>query len=84
MPAHTQYLAPLSGAPRPALPIDHINPFVKSRTSPASSNHGHADILISLPVTPSNVPSVKFQEIIRDGQSTIVSPLSPLPRATHP
>ncbi|KAA1467506.1 hypothetical protein DENSPDRAFT_769319 [Dentipellis sp. KUC8613] len=44
----------MSGAPRPDLPYEHINPHIKSLTA-------------------SNLPAVKFQEIIRDGQSTIVA-----------
>ncbi|TFY75435.1 hypothetical protein EWM64_g8580 [Hericium alpestre] len=65
MPIHTQYTAPLAGAPRPPLPFDHFNPNIQSMTA-------------------SNLPSVKFQEIIRDGQSTIVARMKvPTPGGGH-
>jgi len=54
MPSQSQFVAPLAGTPRPPLPIDHLNPHIKSLDS-------------------SNLPAVKFQEIIREGQSTIVA-----------
>ncbi|KAN0138953.1 hypothetical protein V8E53_003341 [Lactarius tabidus] len=50
----TQFSVPLSGVPRPPLPIEHLNPHIKSFDS-------------------ANIPTVKFQEIIREGQSTIVA-----------
>ncbi|KAI0264515.1 hypothetical protein BC834DRAFT_826522 [Gloeopeniophorella convolvens] len=54
MPPQTQYSAPLAGSPRPSLPVDHLNPHIKTLDS-------------------ANLPAVKFQEIIREGQSTIVA-----------
>ncbi|THH20721.1 hypothetical protein EW146_g663 [Bondarzewia mesenterica] len=54
MPSHTQFVAPLTGAPRPPLPLQHMNPHVKS-------------------LNPASIPTVKYQEIIRDGQSTVVA-----------
>ncbi|KAI0303836.1 hypothetical protein B0F90DRAFT_1709452 [Multifurca ochricompacta] len=54
MPSQTQFIAPLTGTPRPSLPLEHLNPHIKSIDS-------------------SNLPNVKFQEIIREGQSTIVA-----------
>ncbi|KAI0250286.1 hypothetical protein BJV78DRAFT_1221049 [Lactifluus subvellereus] len=49
-----QFAAPLAGTPRPPLPLEHLNPHIKTLDT-------------------SNLPNVKFQEIIREGQSTIVA-----------
>ncbi|KAH9178289.1 hypothetical protein EDB89DRAFT_2181077 [Lactarius sanguifluus] len=54
MPSQTQFTVPLTGVPRPPLPLEHLNPHIKTFDS-------------------ANVPTVKFQEIIREGQSTIPS-----------
>ncbi|KAI9440063.1 hypothetical protein H4582DRAFT_1944773 [Lactarius indigo] len=54
MPSQTQFTAPLTGVPRPPLPLEHLNPHIKTFDS-------------------ANIPTVKFQEIIREGQSTIVA-----------
>ncbi|KAH8994855.1 hypothetical protein EDB92DRAFT_1847760 [Lactarius akahatsu] len=54
MPSQTQFTVPLTGVPRPPLPLEHLNPHIKTFDS-------------------ANVPTVKFQEIIREGQSTIVA-----------
>ncbi|KAH9031096.1 hypothetical protein EDB84DRAFT_1493589 [Lactarius hengduanensis] len=54
MPSQTQFTVPLTGVPRPPLPLEHLNPHIKTFDA-------------------ANVPTVKFQEIIREGQSTIVA-----------
>jgi hypothetical protein len=73
MPSHSQFAAPLAGMPRPPLPVDHLNPHIKSRQCPFSFTlRPH---LTPASVDVSNLPAVKFQEIIREGQSTIVRPL---------
>ncbi|KAI0065094.1 hypothetical protein BV25DRAFT_1989350 [Artomyces pyxidatus] len=54
MPSYTSYQSPLAGAPRPPLPLEHVNPHIKKLDA-------------------TNLPAVKFQEIIREGQSTIVA-----------
>ncbi|KAI9512024.1 hypothetical protein F5148DRAFT_974192 [Russula earlei] len=54
MPTQPHFVVPLAGTPRPLLPLEHLNPHIKSLDS-------------------SNLPAVKFQEIIREGQSTIVA-----------
>ncbi len=73
MPSQTQFTAPLAGVPRPPLPLEHLNPHIKTCSYPLSgparfSRHPP-------PVDSANVPTVKFQEIIREGQSTIVRPI---------
>jgi len=70
MPSQSQFVTPLAGTPRPSLPIDHINPHIKSRQ--CSFPHPSASPHPRLTVESSNLPAVKFQEIIREGQSTIV------------
>ncbi|KAF8501505.1 hypothetical protein F5888DRAFT_1672895 [Russula emetica] len=73
MPSQSQFVAPLAGTPRPPLPIDHLNPHIKSRQCPFS--HSPTSPHPRLTVDSSNLPAVKFQEIIREGQSTIVRPI---------
>ncbi|PIL35550.1 transcription factor [Ganoderma sinense ZZ0214-1] len=54
MPAAAKHFAvPKPGVPRPALPLEHVNPHLRS-------------------IDASKPPAVKFQEIVRDGQATIV------------
>ena len=31
MPSQSQFVAPLVGTPRPPLPLEHLNPHIKSR-----------------------------------------------------
>lgn len=31
MPSQTQFAAPLAGTPRPPLPLEHLNPHIKTR-----------------------------------------------------
>ncbi|EJF64927.1 hypothetical protein BD309DRAFT_852918 [Dichomitus squalens] len=53
MPATKHYAVPKPGIPRPPLPLDHVNPHIRT-------------------IDASKPPPVKFQEIVRDGQATIV------------
>lgn len=73
MPSQTQFTVPLTGVPRPPLPLEHLNPHIKtcsySLSRPARFSPHRP------PVDSANIPTVKFQEIIREGQSTIVRPI---------
>lgn len=77
-------MRPQNGTPRatsisrPLLPFDHLNPYVKdsqyTRVVCLIGVHRlTTTFLSSLVVDQAKIPPVKFQEIVRDGQSTIVS-----------
>jgi hypothetical protein len=73
MPSQTQFAVPLTGTPRPPLPLEHLNPHIKTRQYSLNISLTRlAHCLPNLAVDTSNLPTVKFQEIIREGQSTIV------------
>ena len=72
MPAAAKHFAvPKPGVPRPTLPLEHANPHL--RTSPSLPHPPHRPITYSPSlVDASKPPAVKFQEIVRDGQATVV------------
>jgi hypothetical protein len=75
MPSQPQFVTPLAGTPRPPLPVEHLNPHIKSRQyyfNPFPIQLARFLTSLYLTVDSSNLPTVKFQEIIREGQSTIV------------
>ena len=73
MPSQTQFSVPLTGVPRPPLPVEHLNPHIKSCSYPLTTPAQFSPHPPS--VDSANTPTVKFQEIIREGQSTIVRPM---------
>jgi hypothetical protein len=75
MPSQSQFAAPLAGTPRPPLPMENLNPHIKSRQyclSVFPIRPARFLPHLASTVDSSNLPNVKFQEIIREGQSTIV------------
>ena len=69
-PASKLFAVPKPGVPRPKLPYSHANPHVA--TSPYLPPARPAPVLTSFAVDASKPPTVKFQEIVREGQATIV------------
>lgn len=61
---------------RPPLPVGHANPLIATRPSFSFVSHQETDRISAFPyffaVDPVKIPPVKFQEIVREGQTTVV------------
>ena len=69
-PSHKHFAVPKPGIPRPVLPSEHLNPHI--RASPSRLLLGPFQHSPLAAVDASKPPAVKFQEIVREGQATIV------------